>query len=109
MCSKDRSVWWYFFPTLIVTVLLLKTILYFTSYSNHVAYFSVSNRDLQAISNITESPLLKKIEMQMDKIDLIMEETEYDLHKKDLHHLCHMQHYLLMNELGKEYIVPTPK
>ena len=98
MCSKDRSVWWYFLPTLIVTVLLLKTVLYFHSYSNHVAYFS----DLQTISNITESPLLKKIEMQIDKIELIMEETEYDLHKKDLHHLCHMQHYLLMNELGKE-------
>ena len=99
------TVCWYFFPTLILTVLLFKTSLYFNSYSNQEAHDSVSNLDLQNISNQKQSQLLKKIELQIDKIELIMEETEYDLHKKDLHHLCHMQHYLLMNELGKEYIV----
>ena len=108
MWPKDRSMWWYFFSTsivTIVTVLLFKTVLHFNSYSNQEAYVSVSNLDLQTISHLTQSPLLKKIELQIDKIELIIEETEYDLHKKDLHHLCHMQHYLLMNEGGKKYIV----
>ena len=99
------TAWWYFFPTLILTVLLFKISLYFNSYSNHEAHDSVSNLNLQTISDLKQSPLLKKIELQIDKIELVMEETEYNLHKKDLHHLCHMQHYLLMNELGKEYIV----
>ena len=91
--------WWYFFPTLILTVLLFKTSLYFNSYQE--AYDSVSNLNLQTIPDLKQSPLLKKIELQIDKIELVMEETEYNLHKKDLHHLCHMKHYLLMNELGK--------
>ena len=95
--------WWYFFPTLILTVLLFKISLYFNL--NQEANDSVSNLNLQTIPDLKQSPLLKKIELQIDKIELVMEETEYNLHKKDLHHLCHMKHYLLMNELGKEYII----
>ena len=94
--------WWYFFSTLIVTIvtaLLFKTAPYFNLYSNQEAYVSVSNLDLKTISNL--SHLTQKIELQIDKIELIIEETEYDRHKKDLHHLCNMQHYLLMNEAGK--------
>ena len=51
--------------------------------------------------NKEKSELQQKIELQKDKIKLITEEIYFEQHKKDLHNLCHMKHYLLMNDKGR--------
>ena len=91
----------HFFITLVLTLILIKCVI-FLIYNQDSEMFKVKNLP-PPYYNKEKSELQQKIELQKDKIKLITEEIYFEQHKKDLHNLCHMKHYLLMND--KNFVV----
>ena len=100
--SQRENFEFHFFLTLVLTLILIKCVI-FLIYKQDSEMFKVKLKNLPPIHYQTKykSELQQKIETQKDRIKLITEEIYFEQHKKDLHNLCHMKHYLLMNDKGR--------
>ena len=87
----------HFMITLTVTLIILKCVMFLIY--NHER-FKVTLKQLQPLPH-EKNAVDQEINIQWSKIKLKTQEIMFEQHKKDLHNICHMKHYLLMNDNGR--------